>query len=114
MHSEFNSPFAPWQVAPGICAELSAPIEKLIAGTRRHPDSSFTIPVRASQLVPCVFCLEPVFQARLACGEWYDATVERAEGELRADLLHPHRCPEEDRFQQFLDAPWDHEWGAAE
>jgi len=90
-----------------ISEELSTIIRDVASGKRDPAGFSFTIPADASHVVPCIFCRRPVLTVALASGDELDVEtfVTPDSLELRADLTHPHRCAEAERFADFMDAP---------
>jgi hypothetical protein len=93
-------------VSPYIAEQVKA----LLEGKCRELDFSYAIP--AALEATCVWCGEKGF---FPCSDgadfFYLAEVEvTKEGERHANLVNPHRCPELQRHQEFMNSPTEPEF----
>ena len=105
---DYRTVAADFQEGTRIPAELSALLEPLIHGKVSELAFSFAQPVDKFDLDPCIFCQTPITTFQLHSGEWFDVEVATDDqGVTRAELTHPHRCAESQRFDEFLREPCD-------
>jgi hypothetical protein len=97
VRNSISTTFARRQGITQLSPEQSDLVE---CACQRHSDV-FTYSIPITVTTRCVWCLATVARARHADGQETDLEIESGDqGELRALLTSPHRCPELESWEQ--------------
>jgi hypothetical protein len=95
-----------------VSPDIATQVRSLLAGKKQALGFSYCVPANCQRAKTCIWCgKDGLFPCTDGNGFDYLAKVSvAANGERHANLVNPHRCPELQRHQEFMNSPTEPEF----